>query len=407
VRSLLRSLGYDPPDADGARLLRAAARLPRIFQLPVPDAPGLVFFGAQADPGAAHPGLAGQPVGSVGGSGLTPRRAFEACVGEAVEYLSQFGLPDDPLQTGTATDRLPLGAAFVRDVLASAGIAPDRPIGWLEAKPIGGGAPAWFPADLCLRRSAGTRDFTPPLKLSTGCAAGRTPAEATRRGLLELIERDAAALWWRGGRRPRPVPPDSAIDALIATLRGGTDARRTWLLDITTDLEVPVIAAVSAGADGFGFAFGLAARLTRHEAAQAALFELCQVELAAHVVAAKRREAGEAALNENDRAHVRRAATIDTRGNPLLHPVGAPRDADPGLPADPDAALAALTDRLAACGITAYAQDLTRAAFGIPVVRVLAFGLQPDPCAIATPRLLRAERETGGAAAFTFGMTLL
>src|SRR5882724_7827189 len=97
--SLLRYLGYDDGDtaqAEGrARMLRAAARLRRLFVLPVPDAPGLIFFGAEADPSALGGEFEGLPIGNLAGSGLTPQRAFEACVGEGVEYLSQFLHADD------------------------------------------------------------------------------------------------------------------------------------------------------------------------------------------------------------------------------------------------------------------------------------------------------------------------
>jgi len=52
--SLLRYLGYDDGETAHAearsRMLRAAARLRRLFLLPVPDAPGLIFFGGEADP---------------------------------------------------------------------------------------------------------------------------------------------------------------------------------------------------------------------------------------------------------------------------------------------------------------------------------------------------------------------
>ena len=48
---LLRTLGYDDGDTDATagriRLLRSAAQFRRLFRLPVPDAPGLTFFGAE------------------------------------------------------------------------------------------------------------------------------------------------------------------------------------------------------------------------------------------------------------------------------------------------------------------------------------------------------------------------
>jgi ribosomal protein S12 methylthiotransferase accessory factor len=189
--------------------------------------------------------------------------------------------------------------------------------------------------------------------------------------------------------------------------RRGRQRRRTWLLDITTDIDIPAVAAVSARDDGFGFCFGLGARLTLAEAATAAIFELCQVELGQHVVAAKRRESGETALNDSDRRQLRRGTLVDTRSCALLHPEGAPRPAGPGLPSDPAIALPLLVERLAASGVTVYRLDLTRAVFGVQVARVLAPTLQMEPCSIAGPRLERTIRETGGGAIHTGGLPLL
>ena len=80
------------------------------------------------------------------------------------------------------------------------------------------------------------------------------------------------------------------------------------MLDITTDIGVPCVAAVSCSANGFGFAFGLAARPTLKAAARSAILEMCQLELALAVVEAKRGESGQAALNKRDQGHLRRAA---------------------------------------------------------------------------------------------------
>jgi ribosomal protein S12 methylthiotransferase accessory factor len=155
-----------------------------------------------------------------------------------------------------------------------------------------------------------------------------------------LIERDAMSLWWRGGRRARPIAGDSEAGRgaaeLLVQLRQGQHERQCWLLDITTDIGIPAVAAISANQDGYGFAFGLGARLSVAEAASAAIFELCQVELGQHVVARKRRESGAAALNENDLRQLRRGTLFDTRiccslsGNPAcIRPEFQPR---PQLP---------------------------------------------------------------------------
>lgn len=415
--SLLRYLGYDDGNASQAegraRLLRAAARFRRLFLLPVPDAPGLTFFGGEADPATFGMPYQGLPIGNLAGSGLTPQRAFEACVGEGIEYLSQFIRPDNSVELGSTAvcGNAPDEHArrFINEMLAACSIDTDRPMSWVTASRLTDGAKVRFPLDLCYRRRASEQDFVPPLKLSSGCAAGATLEAATLRALLELIERDAAALWWRGGRRGRSIAPDSkaaaAASDLLTQLRQGKTDRKTWLLDITTEVRIPSVAALSAREDGFGFAFGLGARLTLAEAAQAAVFELCQVELGQHVVDAKRKESGDAALSENDRRQLRRGTLFDSRDCKLLQPEPA------GIPAEGyDAPLSGLQEaleRLGALGIAVYAVDLTRPELGIPVIRTFAPGLQLEPCQIVGPRLSRMMNETGGGAVHHGGMPLL
>ena len=62
-----------------------------------------------------------------------------------------------------------------------------------------------------------------------------------------------------------------------------------------------------------------------------------------------------------------------------------------------------LTER----GIVVYALDLTRPQFSIPVVRVIAPGLQNEPCKIDTKRLLAMVGQSGGGAKYTNGIDLL
>jgi ribosomal protein S12 methylthiotransferase accessory factor len=446
--ALLRYLGYDDGDtgaaAGRARMLRAAAVFRRVFRLPMPDAPALVFFGAEADPACLGSHNAGLSIAGFAGSGLDPRRAFESCVGEGIEYLSQFAQPDDPLEHfpaawgrpvrknasltscqggfreptrpesapvpgtvdlfGKTLD--PAGYRFVEAVVSACGVPVDHAVSWIAVRRLVDGASCWFPADLCLRRAAA--DFIPPLKLSTGCAAGVTREAATLRALLELIERDAVALWWRGGRRGRAIAADSdaghTATRLLEQVRQGHAGRRTALLDITSDLGIPVVAAFSSHPDGFGFALGLGARTTLAEAATAAIFEMCQSELSLHVIAAKRRESGDAALNESDRCQLARATMLDTRECTLLHPDGAAPVPQAALVGDP---IEALVHMLAARGIVAYSLDLTRPRFGVPVVRVIAPALQSEPCEITGDRLARAIAETGGGARYSGGIALL
>ena len=102
-------------------------------------------------------------------------------------------------------------------------------------------------------------------------------------------------------------------------------ARASWLLDLTTELGIPVIAAISVAKTGDGLACGMAARLSTANAARAAIMEMCQMELAIQVTNMKRLERGDARLNDVDRRHLIRATTLNAETCVLLHPQGTPQ----------------------------------------------------------------------------------
>jgi ribosomal protein S12 methylthiotransferase accessory factor len=409
---LIAMLGYGDGDV-GRNRLRAAllsggAKLKRLFQLRAPDAPGLVFFGGEADPFLINWRGRGHTPISIAGAGLSPVEAFESCIAEGVEYLSQFEADGDVGQRDSL-DRVEVVGelrAYIAHVLDEVGVGPDRPIAWAAAKDLHDGSPAWLPADICLRRSTGVRDFIAPFKLSTGCGAGVSFDDALLHGLCELIERDAVALWWRGGLRGRAIDESSAAGQagaeLLAKLRGESTRRTSWLLDITTDVGVPCVVAMSVALGGGEFVCGHAARPSGAAAVRSAILEMCQLELGQAVIAAKLREGGEAALNAADAVHMRRAALIDAARCVLLHPTDLP----PAEEQDP-LTLQAILGLLASMGIEPLALDLTRPSFGIPVARVVAPTLQLEPSLITTKRLARIVEETGGGEVYTGGVALL
>jgi ribosomal protein S12 methylthiotransferase accessory factor len=82
---------------------------------------------------------------------------------------------------------------------------------------------------------------------SNGSASGNTLEEAILQGFCEVVERDAVALWWYN-RLSRPAfDVDSLGDPYVDTMRAFYDSmdRNLWVLDITSDLGIPVFAAVS------------------------------------------------------------------------------------------------------------------------------------------------------------------
>jgi ribosomal protein S12 methylthiotransferase accessory factor len=82
---------------------------------------------------------------------------------------------------------------------------------------------------------------------SNGCAAGGSLEEAILQGLLELVERDAVALWWYSRARRPGVDlagfGDPAVGELVRAHRAL--GRQLWALDLTSDLGIPTFAAVS------------------------------------------------------------------------------------------------------------------------------------------------------------------
>lgn len=371
-----------------AALLRAASGFQRIFSLRAEGAPGLVALGAEVDAGCI--GVSNAPTGGVSGTGLTFREAFESCVGEGVEFISQFATPDDQLFSLGANLALAAATPALRGLwerLHPYRREPDAArTAWILGADLADGHPVYLPADLCLRRPADARDLDPPWPLSTGCGAGSDPLNATLHSMLELIERDAVALWWRGGRRARQLPPGPGA-SLLGQLRGQATTRRTWLLDITTDIGVPVVVAAACDDDGFGLCHGHACRPILAAAADAALMELAQMELAYQIAAAKREVRGDAALNSVDRQHIHRYTAIDVATTTALHPLAPPAQPCDLLSPDKAGVLTAVRKRLEAVGSEVYAVNLTRQYLGIPVTRTIAPGLEMGLTSPPGPRL--------------------
>ena len=82
---------------------------------------------------------------------------------------------------------------------------------------------------------------------SNGCAAGNTVEEAILQGFLELVERDACAIWWYNRLQRAEIDLDQLGDSYILDLRSqlGASGRRLWVLDVTSDLGIPVVIAVA------------------------------------------------------------------------------------------------------------------------------------------------------------------
>lgn len=212
---------------------------------------------------------------------------------------------------------------------------------------------------------------------SNGCAAGNTIEEAILQGFLELVERDSVAVWWFN-RIPRPAVDlpsfgDPYFDALERYYR--SLGREIRLLDLTSDLRIPVFAAITRRIDAPGedITFGFGAHLDARLAAVRALTEANQA-LAA--VLPESPGTGAQPMEDEGRAWWE-TATAETC--PHLVPDGTPRRAEDY----PPPAWNNLHDAVEMCigaaasrGLETLVLDQTRPDIGLNVVRVVVPGLR-------------------------------
>ena len=81
---------------------------------------------------------------------------------------------------------------------------------------------------------------------SNGCAAGNTLEEAIVQGFLELVERDAYAIWWYNRSQRAEVDLGQFNDSYVRDLQTqlADTGRKLWVLDVTSDLGIPTYVAI-------------------------------------------------------------------------------------------------------------------------------------------------------------------
>ncbi|MYD45311.1 MAG: TOMM precursor leader peptide-binding protein [Gammaproteobacteria bacterium] len=82
---------------------------------------------------------------------------------------------------------------------------------------------------------------------SNGCAAGNTLEEAILQAFYELVERDAFAIWWYNRIQAPAVELSSFNEEYLVTASDYYSQleRELWMLDVTSDIDVPTFVAVS------------------------------------------------------------------------------------------------------------------------------------------------------------------
>ncbi|WP_325065104.1 TOMM precursor leader peptide-binding protein [Streptomyces apocyni] len=123
----------------------------------------------------------------------------------------------------------------------------DRPTDWTPVWSLTEHAHKLLPTSmLYFCRDIGS-SANGPWADSNGNAAGSSIEDAVVQGFLELVERDAVALWWYNRTRQPAIDMDAFDEPwLAATREAYARVNRTlWVLDLTADLGIPAMAAIS------------------------------------------------------------------------------------------------------------------------------------------------------------------
>jgi ribosomal protein S12 methylthiotransferase accessory factor len=339
-----------------------------------------------------------------GGSHASRDRALAAGLGETAERYSASYVPEDRLVLASADE---LGQAavdperfrfFRDDQYATAGF-PFRPftrstvVRWTPGFSIPAGEPAYLPVQLVyLPWQPEGSAAEPPIAYSTssGLACAGSLPEATLRGLLELVERDAFAIAWYARLSFPRLDWSSSPELVEHERRYFAPTRlRYAAVDLSPVLDVPTVLGVVRGDhdDGAALGVGAASAATVGEAWARALAEAFAVRSWARSM---RLEAPPRVFAEpfSD------VATFDDHvlfyGDPAHAPYTAFLDSSDetvdvrevrALPGDDvQGRIEALAERLADRGGSAYGVDVTApdvAASGVRVARVVAPELCP------------------------------
>ncbi len=235
---------------------------------------------------------------------------------------------------------------------------------------------------------------------SNGCAAGNTIEEAILQGFLELVERDSVALWWYN-RVSRPgvdlasfdEPYLQVITNCLSSLR-----REMFVVDLTSDLGIPVFAAWSRSTEpGLEqIILGFGAHLDARIALLRAVTEMNQ--MLSYLLQAPLKKGRREHVTDRETVEWLNTATAENQPYLLPAPGAALQTAADYARATTDDVAEdvregqALVERL---GLEMLVLDQTRPEIGLPVVKVIVPGLRHFWARFAPGRLYDAPVRLG------------
>jgi ribosomal protein S12 methylthiotransferase accessory factor len=156
----------------------------------------------------------------------------------------------------------------------------EAEIGWAPVWSMSRQVGRYLPAAYCYFQHPDPQEVRHVLACSNGNAAGNTLEEAILQGFLELVERDSVALWWYNRVQRPGVDLESFEEPYLGQLRSHLQSgeRDLWVLDLTSDLEIPAFVSLSRSLKGPSemIALGFGAHLDARIAVLRAVTEMNQ-----------------------------------------------------------------------------------------------------------------------------------
>ncbi|MGE8401439.1 MAG: TOMM precursor leader peptide-binding protein [Delftia tsuruhatensis] len=335
--------------------------------------------------------LAAPPTQLCLGKGLSAMQARASAMCEAVERYAAFHQGDEavviapaaeldapcipPTALARFSDRQTARFATDRPPHAVApGAGQGEPLWWAPAWSLTADARRYLPLGFCLAHAPAQSQHHVGWT-SNGCAAGNTREEAILQGFMELVERDAAAIWWYGQIR-RPAIALQGIDQATRQRldRSCGPQWSYWLLDITHDFGIPVVVSVGRHADTGQWAVGFGCSLDRALACERALTEISQL-----IAAGK-----SFAVPEPLQAFLRPADSADA---PPQQPAPLSGHTPDTAPPDIAQAIARCVDIARGLGLETIVYDHSRPDIPVHTVKVVIPGLCHIWPELGNPRL--------------------
>jgi ribosomal protein S12 methylthiotransferase accessory factor len=211
---------------------------------------------------------------------------------------------------------------------------------------------------------------------SNGCAAGNALAEAIVQGFLELVERDAYAIWWYNRLERPPVDLGQFEDPYVRELQVelAEAGRRFWMLDVTGDLGIPSFVTVAhwmENSEEF-VDFGSGSHFDARIAALRAMTELSQFLSIGRMGARNQNPSAQETREDGSPFRLQEHPYLTPSGKPIVRPDFHSKF---GL-LDAREQVGACVDLAARAGLDFLVLDQTRPDIEVPVVRVIVPGLR-------------------------------